>query len=263
MCDPVTIGALALSAAGAATSAYATSQQQNKQNDIAAAGILKQGQLQKQAENDVGQTVNTLNASNASTQAKTAQQLNAYRSALLQAQPLSAAASPGVPGASKAFGAAQTASSSSAADYVNKIATSAATTQGTQLERVNEGQSMADTATKLGVLGQQSGEQSYLTKLQVSATQANPWVKGLGMLMQGAGMGLGMASGAGLFSSGQTSSAMGMAGADQAALAASKTADTAGMGINSAFGAGANVAPPGFGADGSIFGAGTYTGAGT
>ena len=259
MCTGVEIAAMAASAAGAATSAIATGQQQNRQNDIAAAGIIKQGQLQKQAENDVGQTVNTLNASNASTQAKTAQQLNAYRSALLQAQPLSAAASPGVPGASKAYGAAQAASSGSASDYVNKIATSAATTQGTQLERINEGQSMADTATKLGVLGQQSGEQSYLTKLQVSSTQANPWVKGLGMLLQGAGLGMGMASGAGLFSSGQTSSAMGMAGADQAALAASQNAESAGMGINAAFGAGANVAPPGFGAAGSIFG----TGAGT
>ena len=259
MCTGVEVAAMAASVAGAATSAIATGQQQNRQNDIAAAGILKQGQLQKQAENDVGQTVNTLNASNASTQAKTAQQLNAYRSALLQAQPLSAAASPGVPGASKAYGAAQAASSGSASDYVNKIATSAATTQGTQLERVNEGQSMADTATKLGVLGQQSGEQSYLTKLQVSSTQANPWVKGLGMLLQGAGMGLGMASGAGLFSSGQTSSAMGMAGADQAGLIASQNAESAGMGINAAFGAGANVAPPGFGAAGSIFG----TGAGT
>ena len=72
MCTGVEVAAMAASVAGAATSAIATGQQQNRQNDIAAAGILKQGQLQKQAENDVGQTVNTLNASNASTQAKTA-----------------------------------------------------------------------------------------------------------------------------------------------------------------------------------------------
>ncbi len=257
MCTGVEIAAMAsmaATAAGTATSAIATDQQQNRQNDIAAAGIIKQGQIQKQAEKDVGQTVNTLNASNASTQAKTAQQLNAYRSALLQAQPLSAAASPGVPGASKAYGAAQAASSGSASDYVNKIATSAATTQGTQLERVNEGQSMADTATKLGVLGQQSGEQSYLTKLQVSSTQANPWVKGLGMLMQGAGMGLGMAGAAGL--------GAGAAGAGTAG-ASSVAPGSAGLGLNT--GAEASlasipgavpgaVATPGFGLANGIFG---------
>jgi hypothetical protein len=237
MCTGVEIAALAATAAGTATSAIATNQQLNKQNDIAAQSIIDQGSLKKQGINDVNQTVNTLANSNAATEAKTNQQLNAYRSALLQAQPLSASASPAVPGASKAYGAAQTASSGSAADYVNKIASSAATTQGTQLERVSEGESMANTATQLGVLGQQSAEQSYLSKLKISTTQANPWVKGLGMLLQGAGMGLGLAgAAAGTAASGGLSAA----GTDAAGVAAQGSVNYAPA---AAFGAGANVAP--------------------
>lgn len=179
--------AAALAAAGAATSSYAQSQQLKKQDSIAAQGIIKQGQLNNQANNDVKQNVATVAQSNAKTQAASAAQLASYQKALQAGTANANAADPNVPGASKAFGAEQAKSKGSAQDYVNAIANSAATTNGTQLERVGENQQMGQTAQDLSDLTRQSNEQSYVTKLQVQATKANPWLSGLGTALSAAG----------------------------------------------------------------------------
>lgn len=195
MCTGLEIAALAATAAGTATEGYAQHQQLSKQNDIAAAGIIKQGQMQKQGENEVSKLTGTVAQSNAKTQDATNKQLDAYRSALQQGAGISSSASPNVPGASKAYKAEQGVSGANASDYVQGLAKSAAVTNGTQLERVGENQQIGDTASNLGLLNQKSQEQNYLTKLQVQSTQANPWLMGLGTLLQGAGMGMGMGAG--------------------------------------------------------------------
>lgn len=182
------IGA-ALAAAGAATSSYAQSQQLKKQDQIAAQGIIKQGQLQKQGEADVGQTIGRVAQSNAKTQASANDQLAQYRAALQQGSGISAGASPNVPGSSKAYKGSQAVAGASAKNYTDAIAGSAATTQGTQLERIGENEDMAATAGKLGQLQGQSQQENYLTKLKVQSTQANPWLQGLGSLMSAAGSG--------------------------------------------------------------------------
>lgn len=194
------IGA-ALAAAGAATSSYATSQQLKAQDKIAAQGILKQGALQKQGEADVSSTIGQVAKSNAKTQASANDQLAQYRAALQQGSGISQSASPGIPGASKAYKGEQAVAGASAQNYTDAIAKSAATTQGTQLERVDENQSMADTAGKLGILSGESANQNYLTKLQVQSTRANPWLTGLGSLMSAAG-GASGALGAGISAAG-------------------------------------------------------------
>jgi hypothetical protein len=256
---------LMLSGAGSAVGGLAQQEQLNKQSDIAAAGIIKQGELQKQGEADVGSTIQTASQSTAAAQAKTAQQLAAYRSALQQGTPQTQAASPSVPGASKAFKAAQTSATGSANDYVNAIAQSAATTQGTQLERVGENQQMAQTASDLGVLTNQSNEQNYLTQLKVRATQQNPWLTALGMTLQGAGMAAGIAGGAGAANTAAANNAAAPAAAE---LGGQATLDTGDLGLapgyvinNPAYGSGLNAfgiaqgANAGNGVNGGIGGA--------
>ena len=187
---------LMLSGAGSAASGVATADQLRKQDQITAAGILKQGQMQKEGSNDVSNLVsNNIAKSAATTQAKTAQQLQAYRDALQQSNGISQSASPNVPGASKAYKAEQGVAGSTANNYIDALAKSAATTQGTQLERIGENQGIASTAGQLGLLNQQSAEQNYVTQLQVRATQANPWLQSLGMLLKGAGAAYGAAGG--------------------------------------------------------------------
>jgi hypothetical protein len=188
------IGA-ALAAAGAATSGYAQSQQLKKQDSIAAQGIVKQGQLNNQANNDVKQNVATVAQSNAKTQAASAAQLASYQKALQAGTAQTSAADPNIAGSSKAYKAEQTQSKASAQDYVNAIANSAATTNGTQLERVGENQDMGQTAQNLSDLTRQSNEQSYVTKLQIQATKANPWLSGLGTALSTAGSVTGIGAG--------------------------------------------------------------------
>lgn len=201
----------ALAAAGAATSGYAQSQQLKKQDEVAAQGIIKQGQIGQQAQADVGKNIKSASQSNADASAKQAQQLSQFRSALQQGQNVSNSAAPSVPGASKAFTAAQGRAGTSANDYVQALANSAATTQGTQLERVGENEQLGDTASKLGLLSSQSQQEQALTKLKVQSTQANPWLKSLGLLLSAAGAAGGLSSAAGA-GSGAASAATGAAG---------------------------------------------------
>lgn len=194
----------ALAAAGAATSSYASSQQLKSQDKIAAEGILKQGQLQKQGEAEASTQIGQLAKSNAATQKTSSDQLAAYQKALQQGSGITSSDNPNVPGASKAYKSATTQATGGASDYVNKIANSAATTQGTQLERVDENTQMGATAGNLGILNNEANEQNYLTKLKVQSTQANPWLKGLGTLLSVAGAAYGGAAG---FASAGTSAA--------------------------------------------------------
>lgn len=193
---PLGAGLIA-SGIGTDVSAYAQNQALKQQDNIAAQGIIKQAQLQKTGSNEVSALTNQVAQSNAKTQAASAQQLKAYQDALQQGSGISASASPNVPGSSKAYKAEQGVAGTTASNYVNAIANSAATTEGTQLERVGEGEQMGQTATDLGMLQNQSNEQNYLTKLGIQSTQANPWLEGLGTLLQAGGAAYGATAGLG------------------------------------------------------------------
>jgi|GEM_PF-3888218 len=188
---------LMLSGAGSATNAYAQNQQLKAQNNAAAEGIIKQGQIQQQGGNDVGAATKSVAQSNAKIQAAQASQLASYRTALQQGSGLSQSADTNVAGTSKAFKEQEGTAGASASNYVNALANSAATTEGTQLERVGENETLANTAGQLGALSNQSNEQNYLTKLKVQATQANPWLTGLGTLLEAGGAVAGAAGGGG------------------------------------------------------------------
>lgn len=183
--------AAALSAAGAGAGAYAQNQQLRSQDRAAAAGIRANEALQRQGEANVNQTVQKLSASQsqANTQAASAKQLAAYRAALQAGTSAPGGTQAPVAGASKAYAARAAQSGQSANDFVSALAQSGATTEGTQLERVGEGQTIADTAGKLGLLANKAGGQDYLTQLKIRSTQANPWIEAAGMLLQGAGSG--------------------------------------------------------------------------
>ena len=226
MCTGLEVAAVAAAVAGAGTTAYAQHQALQQQDQIAAQGILEQGKLQKQGETDVNNTTQTLAQSNAKVQQQSDSQLAAYRAALQQSQGISQSASPDVPGASKAYKAEQTSADTGASKYVDAIAQSGATTQGTQLERIGEGQAQAETATKLGDLTRQSNEQSYVTKLQIQATQANPWLMALGTTLSAAGAVMG--AGAGVAAAGGAA-AGGSAAAGGATLGGSALSGSAGL----------------------------------
>ena len=193
MCNPV---GMAVGAAGSAVGGLAQKGLLNQQNQSALQGINAQGVLQRQGNADVTGLTNTIANSNQNTQNAIQGQLGSYNAALAKMSPQTQAAQPSVAGASGAFKADRARAGGSAQDYVNAIKNSAATTQGTQLERVGEGQQMAGTASNLGLLNTQSQQQNYLTQLQIRAAQANPWLTALSSVMKGAGAAMGLGGGA-------------------------------------------------------------------
>ena len=192
MCNPV---GMAVGAAGSAVGGLAQKGLLNQQNQSALQGINAQGVLQRQGNADVTGLTNTIANSNQNTQNAIQGQLGSYNAALAKMSPQTQAAQPSVAGASGAFEADRARAGGSAQDYVNAIKNSAATTQGTQLERVGEGQQMAGTASNLGLLNTQSQQQNYLTQLQIRAAQANPWLTALSSVMKGAGAAMGGGAG--------------------------------------------------------------------
>jgi hypothetical protein len=226
--------ALVATLAGQVVGAVAQNQQLNKQNDAAAAGIIEQGNLQKQGEGDVTALNKTVAAE--TPQQKTQQQLASYQKALQAAAPVQSKDVPEVAGASSAYDKEAGSARASASQYVNAMAQSAATTQGTQLERVQEGQQIGSTASNLGLLSQQSDEQSYLTKLRINSAQANPWLMATSAALKGAGsimsMGAGGAAGIGLTAA-QTASAYGAVDTAAGATAANDAANISAAANNS------------------------------
>lgn len=189
--------AAAISAAGAGVNAYSQNQTLRSQDQAAAAGIRNQEQLQRQGEATVNQNVQKMSAaqSQANVDAASAKQLAAYRAALSAGSTAPGASPTPVAGASGAYKARAAQAGGNASDFVNALAASGAKTEGTQLERVQEGQGMADTASKLGLLNTQSQGQDYLTQLKIRAQQANPWLTSAGILLGGTGAGLSSYSG--------------------------------------------------------------------
>lgn len=190
--DVATSGALTPELVGLVGSQMGQVAQQdalNKQNSIAAQNILQQGQLNKQAEGDVGTTIKQIAAANPTSQ--TAKVSEAEDQALAAGAQASAAAQPNTPGASKEFKAAQAGATNTAQDYIGNIKQGIAGTQAPALQRIGESQQIAGTAANLGLLGQQSQRENYVSNVQEQSVQQNPWLTDVGTLMQGVGAGMG------------------------------------------------------------------------
>jgi hypothetical protein len=170
---------------GSQVGQYAQQQALNKQDKITAANILEQGNLNKQAEGDVSSTINKIAASNP--EASKAKMLTAENQALQLGAATSASAQPAVPGASKSYKAAVGGANATAGDYINNIKQGMAGTNAPTLQRIGESQDIANTASDIGLLGQQSQRQNYAAQVAEQSVRQNPWLQDLGMTMQAAG----------------------------------------------------------------------------
>jgi hypothetical protein len=172
---------------GTGASAYANNQNLRKQDNQAAASIIKEGALNSQAGADVAKTNAAIAKSNPDNTQK--QQNAAYLAALQQAQPTQAGVNPGVKGASKRYNQATANSQQDVNDYARSTASNLASTAAPQLQRINEGNVIANTASKLGLLNDTANAQGGLLKTQLAGDQADPWLSSIGTLLQGAGQG--------------------------------------------------------------------------
>jgi hypothetical protein len=182
------LAAAALSAVGTGVNSYAQNQNARKQDDQTAASIRNQAALNAQAEQKVGD----LNAQIARSSPKSAQdqQTAAYVKALQQANATQSTVNPSVKGASKRYGQAVDASRTDVNNYARQTASNLAATAAPQLQRIGEGNAIANTASDLGIINDASGSEQGILKTKLAGDQADPWLGALSGLLQGAGSGL-------------------------------------------------------------------------
>jgi len=152
----------ALTLAGTGATAYANNQNLRKQDSQTASSIIKQGALNSQATSDV----NKVNAAIARSSPQDAQKAQnaAYLKALQEAQPTQSGVNPGVKGASKRYGDASAASQQDVGNYARATASNLAATAAPQIQRIGEGNAIANTASNLGLLNDSSGAQAGLLR---------------------------------------------------------------------------------------------------
>lgn len=178
------IGAAALSAAGSGVSAYSQNQNMRKQDDQAAGSIIKQGQINSKAEAAVGDLNKSIAKSNPDDATK--QQTAAY----LQAAQQAPTTTPTVPGGSKRYTQAQAASKADIGQYARATAGNAAAVAAPNLQRIGEGNQIANVASELGRFNDESASEQGILKTQLAGDQANPWLSSLSQVLSGAGSGL-------------------------------------------------------------------------
>lgn len=181
------IGAAALSAAGTGANSYAQNQNMRKQDNQLAASTIKQGGINSQAENAVSKLNDSIARSNPDDATK--QQTAAYLQAAQQAAKTSTT-NPTVPGGSKRYSQAVAGSKADISDYARATAGNAAAVAAPQLQRMGEGNQIADTASQLGRYNDTSASEQGILRTQLAGDQANPWLSSLSQVLSGAGSGL-------------------------------------------------------------------------
>lgn len=181
---------------GTGTEMYANNQKLKKQDNIAAAGIMRQRELQSQANSSVQQSIQKNATDNQQNINKnTANEQAQYAAALQRATPTSNAALSDAPGGSAKYASAVAKARSGVADYGSNLAATTAATDAPLLTQEQTQLGLGDTATKLGLVNDTSNRQATLTGDAVNAVQANPWLIGAGNVIAGAGQGYASAYG--------------------------------------------------------------------
>lgn len=177
----------ALSAAG--TGATMVSQQDtlHKQDQIAAQGIMRQGQLNSQADQKVSDLTQKLAASNP--QDAIDKQKASYMKALMSVAPAQAGANPTMPGASKKYANDVSNADANVQNYGTTQAGIMARTDAPTIQRLGEQEQIGSTAGDLGLIQNQSVGQQDVTKLGIQSTHSNPWVAAAAAAAQGVSAG--------------------------------------------------------------------------
>jgi len=181
------ITAAALSAVGTGVSAYNQNQTMRKQDSQAASNLIKQQAINSQATQKVDQLNSAIAKSNPDDARK--QQTAAYLEALNRAAPTQGTVTPATKGASKRFAQATAGAQQDVSDYARSTANNLAATAAPSLQRINEGNAIAGTASGLGLLNDQSNNQQGIFRTQLAGDANDPWLGALSGLLQGAGAG--------------------------------------------------------------------------
>jgi hypothetical protein len=182
-----------LAASGAGVDMYNTKKTADKRDDIALAGLKKQGAHQRDADARITQELNAMEASTPEDERKAS--LDQYLTQLRSAK-ASAHGAAGGPGGSRFKDDSRTAKAGidnfgqRVAGTVSRIGAAGKQRQG---ERISAGRTAAD----VGLIGRNSSGDAAVNRMKMDAVQLNPWLQALGIALKAAGVGMGAAGAAG------------------------------------------------------------------
>jgi len=156
---------------------------QHQQDKIAAQGIMRQGQLNDQADQKVSALTKSLSESDPQQAIDSSKA--SYMKALMSAAPTQQGALPAVPGASKKYSAALAGANANVKQFGDTQSTIMAHTDAPTLQRMSEQIGIGRTAGDLGLLQNQSVGQNTATQYGVKSLHANPWIDAAAGLIQG------------------------------------------------------------------------------
>lgn len=165
-----------LAAVGSGVSAVNQSNANSRANNQATAGIIQQQQLQEKAAGQVNKTVQAIQKSNPnSTTAKsTGDFIKQLRTN--QASSFENSGAPPVAGADARYGQDTASGNQTVQDFGNTEANQLGAVTGAVQQRRNEGAATGDLGSQLGLIGAQSGADSFVNGLRTAAAgQQSPW----------------------------------------------------------------------------------------
>lgn len=193
MCWQVALPLL-MSAAGTAVQKGQERKVRNDQDRIAAEGILRQAQMNREAGDRVAKTTQELAASNpdAEISAKRA----SYTDALRKSAATRAGATPVAGNVSSRYSADAADASGAVETDANKLADLTAAIEAPQYQRQREGVALNNTGVDLSLIQNRSAGADYLTRLRMAMQRPNANLMAVGGLLSGAGSSI--AAGGGL-----------------------------------------------------------------
>ena len=182
MCPPSALGLL-LTGAGTAASAINRQQALRRQDRALAAGLRRQQQLQRQADQTLSEQTRAIAGSDGA--AEREQALNEFLHALTRAQGESRLRRPAA--ASPRFAADVAGHDPGLREYGARQAGVQAVLAGALRQRENEARGQARAYDALTELARQSAAEDAITRLRVRERQPNPWIDALAGVATGAG----------------------------------------------------------------------------
>lgn len=186
---------LVMTAVAGASTAYNADRTAKKQDDAAAAGIMKQGAHQREADARVDSELQSLQGSTAEGERKAAN--DQYMTQLQRTRAQAEGATPGVAGASDRYGADVVNANAAAEASGAKVADLMARIAAPGMQRQREGQQFGRLGSDIGQIGRASAGDDFLTQLRVRGIRQNPWVNAGASALGGAASGM-ASSGGGL-----------------------------------------------------------------
>jgi hypothetical protein len=191
MCEPVSTSALisaGVSALGGGVTAYSNNQATKARDQATAANIMQQQQLQRQGQQQVSDTVKKVAASNPDSEKQVAER--DFLAALQRGHAGNDSSDPALSGAGQRYAEESVAANKASGAQAKDMAATQAAVEAPTYQRLNEGNTVADAASKLSLLRDQAEGQNAIGQLRIGSIAPSQAGSALGSFLTTGGQAL-------------------------------------------------------------------------